>query len=200
VILQRFIGGLIWTLFFVAVAFAMAGGIAAWKIRKETPHLSAEETARLAIDAIKPWIPYCLGGAIALGILGAGTGTLPGTRSPRDAFEEYGSVGPASLRSEQPSSWPTFPEPARNLPSQYAGSAGADLSRVLGIVSLFAWCVPIIGLPVSIVGIVAGVLTLNTIHRRTAINGIALNCLGFVLAVINSILGVLLYLSIKRHH
>jgi hypothetical protein len=97
-------------------------------------------------------------------------------------------------------SWPPIPDPSPTWQPQYGGSAGADLSRIMGIVSMFAWCIPILGLPVSIVGLVAGFLSLKTIHRGTAISGIALCSLGLVLSVINSVLGVLLFLSMKRHH
>jgi hypothetical protein len=206
--LRRFICGLLWTIFFSVVAFGLAGGIAGWRIREQNPNLLPEEAARLAVDSVLPWIPYCLGGAISLGIIGAGTGILPGTRIRAQNFNLGSALvdpltgQPYSKISypDQPISWPPLPEQSPGWQPQYGGSAGADLARVMGIVSMFAWCLPVLGLPVSIVGLVAGFLSLKTIHRQTAVSGIALCALGLVLSVINSVLGVMLFLSMKRHH
>ena len=56
-------------------------------------------------------------------------------------------------------------------------------SFIIGIVNLFAWCLPVCGLGISIAGVVTGVLGLNSSKRWMAITGIALSALGFILSI-----------------
>lgn len=58
-------------------------------------------------------------------------------------------------------------------------------SMVLGIVGFIAWCLPIAGYPVTIVGIVLG-------GKGMAIAGIIMCTITLVLTLINSILGAFL--------
>ena len=51
----------------------------------------------------------------------------------------------------------------------------AIASLVLGIVSLIAWLLPIVGLPVSIVGLVLGCKTVKSDKKVMAIVGIVLS-------------------------
>lgn len=55
-------------------------------------------------------------------------------------------------------------------------------SLVLGIVSLIAWIIPLIGFPVCIVGLILGV-------RKKYTVGIVLNVIGLVCTVANSAIG-----------
>lgn len=65
---------------------------------------------------------------------------------------------------------------------------------ILGIVSLFTWFIPIIGIVTSIVGIVLSVKNLK-MRKYTAYKvALGLNIAGLVLTVINAIAGVLVYL------
>ena len=77
------------------------------------------------------------------------------------------------------------------------GSGTAIASLVLGIVAMIAWLVPIAGLPVSVTGIVFGVLGRNSPGRRMAIWGIVLASIALVLTLINFGLGA--YLSVRRN-
>lgn len=72
---------------------------------------------------------------------------------------------------------------------------------VLGIVSLLAWLIPVLGAPVAIVGLVLSVLGRNRVRRHGARNGtqatvgIVLSTIGLVLSVGNAIVGIVLAMS-----
>ena len=68
----------------------------------------------------------------------------------------------------------------------------AIASLVLGIVSLIAWLLPIVGLPVSIVGLVLGCKTVKSDKKVMAIVGIVLSSIGLNLTIINGALGAYL--------
>jgi hypothetical protein len=74
------------------------------------------------------------------------------------------------------------------------GQGTAVASLVLGIVAMVAWCLPILGLPVVIAGLVTGGLGLKTSGRGKAITGIILCSIALVLTLANMALGV--YLAI----
>ncbi|MBE6385212.1 MAG: hypothetical protein E7048_06070 [Lentisphaerae bacterium] len=56
------------------------------------------------------------------------------------------------------------------------------VSLVLGIVSLIAWLLPLVGFPVSIVGLILGIKDKYT-------TGIILNVIGLAITVANSAIG-----------
>jgi len=62
----------------------------------------------------------------------------------------------------------------------------------LGIFGLVAWLIPILGLPVSIVGLVFGVKALKRAKIGLAVAGIVLCSLGIGLSAFNAGLGVYL--------
>lgn len=62
---------------------------------------------------------------------------------------------------------------------------------VLGILSIFVWPVQYVGFPVSIAGLVLGVLTLWRRKRAMAVAGIVLASIGLALAVVNVRIGLL---------
>lgn len=65
-------------------------------------------------------------------------------------------------------------------------------SMVLGICGFLAWCLPIFGYPVSIVGLVLGILGIKKGGRSMAIAGIIMCSITLALTLGNSILGVIL--------
>ncbi|MBR3575257.1 MAG: hypothetical protein IKN97_08850 [Lachnospiraceae bacterium] len=71
----------------------------------------------------------------------------------------------------------------------------ATAALVLGIISLVAWLIPIIGYPVTIVGLVLGIKSVKSEKRGMAIAGIVMSSIGLVLSLVNSIAGVILYSS-----
>jgi Na+/proline symporter len=80
--------------------------------------------------------------------------------------------------------------------SDSAPQGNSDLaiaSLVLGIISLLAWLLPILGVPIAVVGLVFGVMSRNSPRRRMAIAGMVMSAIGLLAVVVN--LGVSLFLQ-----
>jgi hypothetical protein len=56
-------------------------------------------------------------------------------------------------------------------------------SIILGGFDLFTWILPICGAPLSIIGIVLGILGLKSSNRGLSIAGIVMNAMGLVLSI-----------------
>lgn len=68
-------------------------------------------------------------------------------------------------------------------------------SMILGFVGLVAWLLPLVGYPVTIVGLILGIVALKSVDRKKAIVGVVLCSICLLATLINSILGVLLQLG-----
>jgi len=68
----------------------------------------------------------------------------------------------------------------------------ATASLVLGIIGLVAWFLPIIGFPVTIVGLVLGIKGMKSAKRDRAIAGVVMSIIGLALTIINSVAGAVL--------
>lgn len=64
-------------------------------------------------------------------------------------------------------------------------------SLVLGCCGIIAWCIPLLGYPVTIVGIILGCLGMKKGGKKLAIAGIILSAIFLVATLINSILGAM---------
>lgn len=73
------------------------------------------------------------------------------------------------------------------LQKQTSGKNIAAL--VLGLIGIFAWLIPIIGLPIGIVGLVMGIMGMKRCGKGMAIAGIVLSVLCLVLTIINASIG-----------
>lgn len=62
-------------------------------------------------------------------------------------------------------------------------------SMVLGILGFIAWCIPLIGFPVTIVGLILGILGIKKGGKTMAIAGIIMCTLTLIFTIINSALG-----------
>ncbi len=71
----------------------------------------------------------------------------------------------------------------------------ANGTLILGIISLIAWVIPLFGYPVSIVGIVMGVKALKSEKSTFAKVGLILSCIGLLACLVNSVMGVVLFLE-----
>ena len=81
-----------------------------------------------------------------------------------------------------------------NTSDSASGKAVAGL--VLGLVSIIAWLLPLIGYPVTICGIVFGAKGLkSTTKKGMATAGLVLSIIFLILTVINSVLGVLINMA-----
>jgi hypothetical protein len=69
----------------------------------------------------------------------------------------------------------------------------ATTSLVIGISSLFAWFVPLIGFTVSIAGIITGNISYSKTKSGRAVVGIILSIIGLILTFINSLTGIVLW-------
>ena len=75
------------------------------------------------------------------------------------------------------------------------GKATAGL--VLGLVSIIAWILPLIGYPVTICGIIFSAKGLKSeTGKGKAIAGLVLSIIFLIVTLINSALGVILYSAI----
>ena len=68
-------------------------------------------------------------------------------------------------------------------------------SMVLGICGLLAWCIPLFGLPVSITGLVLGILGIKKGGKKRAIAGIILCAITLVLSIGNAVLGAIMAIN-----
>jgi MFS family permease len=68
-------------------------------------------------------------------------------------------------------------------------------SLILGAVSVVAWLIPLFGLPVTIVGLVMGILGRNSTRKSMAIIGIVLCSLFLIVTLINAIIGAIAAVS-----
>jgi hypothetical protein len=124
------------------------------------------------------------------------------TRSPDGRWEWDGQAW-RPVSGVPPAGQPAPPQwGAQPIPTPAAGRRGsgqATASLVLGIVSLIAWLLPIVGLPVAITGLVLGILSASGVKRGMAITGIVLSSIGLVLGVINFAVGAYLGATGQLH-
>jgi uncharacterized membrane protein len=73
--------------------------------------------------------------------------------------------------------------------NQPTGGGKAIASLVLGVSGLLAWCVPLLGFPICVVGIVLGAMSLRGPRGGFAIAGLVTSIVGLVLTLINGLLG-----------
>lgn len=71
-------------------------------------------------------------------------------------------------------------------------------SMVLGIVGMVAWCLPILGLPICIIGLVLGITGKPKGAPGMAVTGIVLSSIGLVLTLANCAWGA--YLGATGQH
>lgn len=81
-------------------------------------------------------------------------------------------------------------------PEASAGVGGSVAALVLGIIGLVAWCIPLIGFPVNIIGLILGCVNVRKREGRgMAVAGIVLCSIGLILSVINAVLGAMMALQ-----
>lgn len=90
---------------------------------------------------------------------------------------------------------PTNGMPSNDDQSQKPAQGLSIASLVLGIAGFVACCLPLVGYPVTITGLVLGIVAKTKGAGGMAIAGIVLSIITFVLTLVNSIGGVLLQFS-----
>jgi hypothetical protein len=74
----------------------------------------------------------------------------------------------------------------------------ATASLVLGIIGMFAWFIPIIGLPIQVIGLVLGIKGWKSSKHWLAVVGVILCIIGLVLTIINASIGA--YMGATGQH
>ena len=98
-------------------------------------------------------------------------------------------IGPLVVAAvKRRESIPTGPNNIPNDPNAVNSNvpALAITSVVLGVFNLCSWYFPICGLPMSTLGLIFGVSSMNSSKRALAIAGIALSALGLIANVANA--------------
>lgn len=92
---------------------------------------------------------------------------------------------------------PIQPEETNDKDIQSKESNGKSVaSFVLGIIGMMAWCLPILGFPVGVVGLTFGLHEKNSNAKMMTLAGIILNILCLALCLFNTLIDVyLLWLS-----
>lgn len=80
-------------------------------------------------------------------------------------------------------------------PVKTPANGKAIASLVLGILGLGAWYLPLLGYPITIVGLVMGIMGLKSLKRGMAIAGIVLSAIGLLLTIGSSVVGVYMVLT-----
>ncbi len=77
-------------------------------------------------------------------------------------------------------------------------SAGSVTSLVLGIVGSVAWLMPLVAIPINVVGIVLGSINMkNTKHRGLAIAGFVVNIVFLLVAIAKGIVDIVRFYKNK---
>ena len=115
--------------------------------------------------------------------LGAATNTAPAASAP-----------PTMTATPAYSSTPSMGMPAATVGDpKHNGKATASL--VLGIIGLFAWFIPLFGAPITIIGLIMGILGQKSQKKGMATAGLIMSILGLVGTIINGIAGLIIGLS-----
>lgn len=86
--------------------------------------------------------------------------------------------------------YPQYPQNPMNYPPQEPNHSGkATAGMVLGICGMLAWCIPLFGLPVTIVGLVLSMKGLKSTNRGQAMAGVILSIIGLVFSAVNAGIG-----------
>lgn len=65
-------------------------------------------------------------------------------------------------------------------------------SMILGIIGFLAWCLPLVGFPVCITGLILGILGIKRGGKGMAIAGIIMCAVTLIFTIINSAVGAYL--------
>ena len=108
---------------------------------------------------------------------------------------QYGNPQPPYAGGAAPGYPSVYPPgmPPVLMPQPAQGNGSAVASLVIGIISMIAWLLPILGVPLSIVGIVLGNRGRRLlVQRGMATAGLALSIIALVLALLNAFAGAMM--------
>ncbi len=90
----------------------------------------------------------------------------------------------------------TPPAPAAPIAVSVPHRGKAVAGMVLGIIGIFAWFLPFIGYPVTIVGIILSTIGLKSDKKGMAITGLVLSIIFLIATIINSVIGAMIAVNI----
>jgi hypothetical protein len=153
------------------------------------------------------WVPFVVFGIVALPIFAAlfftfGRRAQPVSDRPMDVLraDDDDLASPHAERGAHGQREWDYPPIQRHDLERQGKNGMATTSLVLGSIGLLAWCLPILGLPVTITGIVLGVKGLQSYKHGTAITGIVLNIVGLMLSLLNAALGAYIAVASQQGH
>lgn len=125
-------------------------------------------------------------------------------RSPAPSPPRPAALGMAAAVSARQPATPfggenPYRTPQFTAPSSRSGGSGLAIAGfILGLLSLLAWCIPLFGLPITVVGLVLSIKGRKSEYSGLAIAGIVLNAIGLALTLVNGALGA--YLAATGQH
>lgn len=81
------------------------------------------------------------------------------------------------------------------VPAKSKKDSFAITGLVFGLISIVAWLLPLIGFPITILGIIFSSLGIKSSKKSLAIAGLVLSIIFLLLTMTNSILGVMMVLE-----
>ena len=122
--------------------------------------------------------------------------------------DPWDDIDPGKIQDQSAYADDEFAAPRRRTPgrtkskSRSRGTEGgakdtlAIIALVIGCINLLSWCLPICGFPLSIGGIVCGVLGIGSPTKRTlAIIGLILCVLGLIASIANAVIGAMMVME-----
>jgi len=102
------------------------------------------------------------------------------------------AVSAVNIDQAQPSVYPMSGVSSNQNTNNTQENKMANTAFVLGIISLIAWLIPFIGLPVSIIGLILSNKAQKSSNDGKAKQGLKMSITGLVLSIINFVVGMLL--------
>ena len=85
-----------------------------------------------------------------------------------------------------------------DIASKQKKSAGSVTSLVLGVIGSVAWIVPILAIPINVVGIVLGAINMKSNkHKGIAISGFVVNIVFLAVAIAKGIVDIVKFSKSK---
>lgn len=104
-------------------------------------------------------------------------------------LKDTGAITDVEFESEKQK---VFNKSSYNVNNSDKKSLKAMVGFILGLCSIIAWFIPLIGFPVTICGIVFSSLGLNSNNKGKAIAGLILSIIFLVITIINSLAGAIM--------
>jgi hypothetical protein len=125
--------------------------------------------------------------------------TVGGETPPQTPVAEGGNpFGPPPVSDTEGSGNPYLsPQSPLQAAAPPPSNGKAIAALVLSLVGMIAWCCPLVGFPITILGLIFGILALREQRSTMAIIAVVLSSVGILLTGLNAISGVIM--TMARH-